>query len=70
VGYTPRLSTAVWIGYPDSRRPMVDIHGLEEVNGETLPLDLWALYMKRATSGEPPIGFPEADPSEFEIRYP
>lgn len=61
VGYTPRLSTAVWVGYPDGRRSMVDVHGLEEVNGSTLPVDLWAAYMTRATAGKTPLGFSEAD---------
>jgi penicillin-binding protein 1A len=70
VGYTARLSTAVWIGYPESRRSMVAVHGLPEVNGETLPLDLWSAYMARATEGDPPIDFPEPDWTEFEVRYP
>ena len=65
VGYTPRLSTAVWLGYPDGRRSMVGIHDLEEVNGATLPLDLWATYMKRATEGKSPLGFSDADYSEL-----
>ena len=65
VGYTRRLSTAVWVGYPEGRRPMVDIHGLEEVNGRTLPLDIWAGYMQEVTAGSTPLNFPEADYSEF-----
>ncbi|HZY64473.1 MAG TPA: transglycosylase domain-containing protein [Rubrobacteraceae bacterium] len=65
VGYTRRLSTAVWVGYPEGRRSMVEIHGLEEVNGRTLPLDIWADYMDEATSGAAPLNFPEADYSEF-----
>jgi penicillin-binding protein 1A len=65
VGYTRRLSTAVWVGYPDDRSSMVDVHGLEEVNGRTLPLDIWADYMSEATSGAAPLNFPEADYGEF-----
>ena len=65
VGYTPRLSTAVWVGYPDGNRSMTGIHGLSEVNGETLPLDLWSLYMQRATSEDPVIDFSAPDLSEF-----
>ena len=67
VGYTPRLSTAVWVGYPEGRRSMRNVHGLPVVNGETLPLDLWALYMSRATSGLPVVRFPEADTSDFKL---
>ena len=66
VGYTPRLSTAVWAGYPDGRNPMVGIHGLEEVNGATLPLDLWSSYMEKATEGKSPLGFSDADYSQLE----
>lgn len=67
VGYTRRLSTAVWVGHPEGRRPMVDVHGLEEVNGRTLPLDIWADYMGEATSGASPLNFPDADYSEFSL---
>jgi penicillin-binding protein 1A len=69
VGYTPRLSTAVWVGYPDSRRSMAGVHGIEELNGETLPMDIWSSYMARATEGDPPLDFPEADLSGFRIVY-
>ncbi|MDQ3792714.1 MAG: transglycosylase domain-containing protein, partial [Actinomycetota bacterium] len=69
VGYTPRLSTAVWVGYPDSRRSMAGVHGIEELNGETLPMDIWSSYMARATEGDPPLDFPEADLNGFRIVY-
>lgn len=69
VGYTPRLSTAVWVGYPQGNRSMVGVRGLEEVNGETLPLDIWASYMARATAGDPPLDFPEPDLSELRVVY-
>jgi membrane peptidoglycan carboxypeptidase len=65
IGYTPLLCTAVWVGYPESRRSMVGVHGIEEPNGETLPMDLWSAYMSRATEEDPPLGFPEADLSGF-----
>jgi membrane peptidoglycan carboxypeptidase len=69
VGYTPRLCTAVWVGYPEGRRSLVGVHGIEEPNGETLPMDLWSAYMARATEGDPPLGFPEADLSDFRSVY-
>ncbi len=65
VGYTPRLATAVWVGYPEGRRPMTDVHGQPAINGENLPMDVWSLYMARATDGQPVLGFPEVDHSEF-----
>ena len=69
VGYTPRLCTSVWVGYPDSRRSMVGVHGIEELNGETLPMDIWSSYMATATEGDPPLDFPEADLGGFRIVY-
>ena len=69
VGYTPRLCTSVWVGYPEGRRSMVGVHGLEEPNGETLPMDVWSTYMARATEGDPTLGFPEGDLSDFRVLY-
>lgn len=65
VGYTPQLSTAVWVGYPEGRRPMQGVHGLPVVNGENFPLDIWAAYMRDATAGTPVTAFPVADMSGF-----
>ncbi len=67
VGYTPRLATAVWVGYPEGRRSMVDIHGEPVINGENLPMDLWSRYMSRATAGKPALDFPPSDTSEFKL---
>ncbi|MDF2701115.1 MAG: glycosyl transferase, family 51 [Rubrobacteraceae bacterium] len=69
VGYTPRLCTSVWVGYPEGRRSMVGVHGLEEPNGETLPMDVWSAYMDRATEGDPDLGFPAGDWSDFRVHY-
>jgi membrane peptidoglycan carboxypeptidase len=69
VGYTPRLCTSVWVGYPEGRRSMVGVHGLEEPNGETLPMDVWSSYMASATEGDPTLDFPAGDLSEFRVLY-
>lgn len=65
VGYTPRLSTAVWVGYPEGNRSMSGVHGLEEAGGETLPLDLWSVYMEKATEGDPVLDF--SAPNLYEL---
>lgn len=65
VGYTAQLSTAVWVGYPEGHKPMLDVHDESVVNGETLPMDIWSTYMAAATEGEPVIGFPRPDQREF-----
>ena len=48
IGFIPQLSTSVWVGYPNERRSMVNINGLQEINGENYPLDIWSLYMQSA----------------------
>jgi penicillin-binding protein 1A len=62
IGFIPQLSTGVWVGYPDERRPMVNINGLPEINGENYPLDIWSLYMQGAVEI-----FPE---QEFDVPSP
>jgi penicillin-binding protein 1A len=47
IGYVPQLSTAVWVGYPDSLVPMTDVHGFA-VAGGTFPARIFARYMRPA----------------------
>jgi penicillin-binding protein 1A len=50
VGYTPGLSTAVWIGFPDGQEhELRGVHGLKGVTGGTLPAQIWHDYMDVAT---------------------
>ena len=65
VGYTPRLSTAVWVGYPGGHKPMLNVHDESVVNGETLPMDIWSTYMAEATAGDPVLEFSRPDRREF-----
>lgn len=46
-GYTPRLATVVWVGYPRRSRPMLDVHGLR-VTGSNIPSFIWRDYMRTA----------------------
>ena len=50
-GYTPRLATAVWVGYPESNEiEMTGVHGII-VFGGTFPAEIWnSVY----TNGEIP----------------
>src|SRR5437764_12984316 len=59
-GFTPHLSTSVWVGYPNSKVPMLDVHGIE-VNGGSLPAQIWHDYMSSAIGSDCP-DFPQ--PSE------
>jgi penicillin-binding protein 1A len=45
VGYTPRMSTAVWVGYPQGNIPMVGGFG------GTLAAPIWHDYMQQASGG-------------------
>jgi penicillin-binding protein 1A len=45
VGYTPRLSTAVWVGYPGGNIPMATGFG------GTLAAPIWHDYMQQASGG-------------------
>ena len=41
VGYTPKLTAAVWMGRPNDNQPMGAVHGIEAVQGGTLPALMW-----------------------------
>jgi penicillin-binding protein 1A len=56
VGYTPDLSTSVWVGYRESRQPMTNVHGIA-VAGGTFPAQIWQKFMSRALAGQPPRDF-------------
>ncbi|MDQ4130244.1 MAG: transglycosylase domain-containing protein, partial [Actinomycetota bacterium] len=46
-GYTPRLATAVWVGYPNALREMRGVHGVD-VAGGTFPAQIWHHFMVTA----------------------
>ncbi|HYF45191.1 MAG TPA: transglycosylase domain-containing protein, partial [Acidimicrobiales bacterium] len=56
-GYTPQLSTAVWMGYSDVPRPLEGIKGLGSVTGGSFPAQTWQRFMAQAHEGVPVIGF-------------
>ncbi len=51
VGFTPNLSTAVWVGYPGTRVPMNPPTTPISVAGGTYPATIWQKYMKVAHKG-------------------
>ncbi|MHB1390300.1 MAG: transglycosylase domain-containing protein [Thermoleophilia bacterium] len=57
VGYTPDLSTSVWIGYPDGSIPMTNVHG-GSVWGGGFPAIIWHDFMTEAVKDTPPRDFP------------
>jgi penicillin-binding protein 1A len=58
-GYTPRYATVVWMGYPNRRVSMTDVHG-EPQQGGYLPAEIWHDYMSTVTEGQSCTEFPEA----------
>ncbi len=56
-GYTPDLAAAVWVGHEDSRRPMLNVHGIT-VQGGTFPAQIWRKFMLPALAGTPATRFP------------
>ncbi|HEY7794838.1 MAG TPA: PBP1A family penicillin-binding protein [Gaiellaceae bacterium] len=57
-GYTPRLGTTVWVGYPKGKIPMTSVHGIS-VAGGTFPAQIWRLFMSSAIGGLEDVDFPE-----------
>jgi penicillin-binding protein 1A len=62
VGYTPALSTAVWMGYSDSRKAMTGIKGVSRVYGGTIPAKTWQTFMSKAMEGVDTPDFPPPGP--------
>ena len=62
VGYTPELTTAVWVGHPDLYLPMNNIPefvaaGVRRVQGGTFPARIWKATMDGALAGTPATRF-------------
>ena len=58
-GFTPQLSTVVWIGRHEAQIPLLNIHGYPRLFGGSLPCEIWTRYMSAALAGQPELGFPE-----------
>jgi penicillin-binding protein 1A len=56
-GYTPQLSTAVWMGYSDVPRPLVGILGVGSVSGGSFPAQTWGRFMAAAHADLPVADF-------------
>jgi penicillin-binding protein 1A len=51
-GYNSEYATVVWMGYPNKRVSMTDVHG-EVQQGGALPATIWHDYMGPVTEGHP-----------------
>ena len=63
VGYTPTLSTAVWMGYSsDQATPLLGIKGVPRVFGGTIPARAWHDFMAAALKDVPVTDFSDPPP--------
>jgi penicillin-binding protein 1A len=62
VGYTPTLSTAVWMGHPKANVTMANVHGVPHVVGGSLPAMIWKDFMIEAVKDVEPLPFTPAAP--------
>ncbi|HVE46534.1 MAG TPA: PBP1A family penicillin-binding protein [Acidimicrobiales bacterium] len=61
VGYTPQLSTAVWMGSPVGNVPMKNVGG-RNVTGGSFPARIWGAYTAAALADVPAVSFPAPNP--------
>ena len=68
VGYTPQLSTAVWMGAPQARVSMYGVGRFPRVYGGTYPAMMFGAFMGPALDGQPALGFPGPPPPNREPK--
>ena len=64
VGYTPKLATAVWVGYPDAQVSM-EATRIGSVAGGTWPAMIWRDFMITAKGDDCDDFPPPTEPAEF-----
>jgi penicillin-binding protein 1A len=57
-GYTVQIATCVWVGFPKGQIPLVDIEGVSQVFGGTIPAAIWHDFMEIAMQGKKAVSFP------------
>ncbi len=70
VGYTPTLSTAVWIGNKEKPTSLFNIKGVARVTGGSIPAQTWKAFMTAALEGVPPDDFPQPPPPQAPPTVP
>jgi len=68
-GYVPQLAACVWIGYPHREQSLVDVEGVPEVFGGSLPAAIWHAFMAEAVGNLEPRDFPKPSFSPYD-QYP
>ncbi|HVF74060.1 MAG TPA: PBP1A family penicillin-binding protein [Acidimicrobiales bacterium] len=65
VGFTPQLSTAVWMGNPDGNVAMNGVSPCGSVTGGCIPSMIWNAYMSAVLEGQPSVPFAPPDPRQI-----
>jgi penicillin-binding protein 1A len=68
-GYVPQLATCVWIGYPHRELSLLNVEGVAEVFGGSLPAAIWHAFMAEAVGNLEVRDFPEPSFSPYD-QYP
>ncbi|HVB26619.1 MAG TPA: transglycosylase domain-containing protein [Mycobacteriales bacterium] len=64
VGFTPQLSTAVWLGNGRPGQPLTNVPGFSGgVYGGELPAEIWQQFMNAALAAAPVVPFASASPT-------
>ncbi|MGH9279149.1 MAG: transglycosylase domain-containing protein [Acidimicrobiales bacterium] len=69
VGFTPQLSTAVWMGAPEARVSMYNVGAYPRVYGGTYPAMIFGAYLREVLAGQPAPGFAAPAPNPRGGRY-
>ena len=67
VGFTPQLSTAVWMGHPEEKVPMTDVQGRNGTGG-WVPARIWGAYMTSVLEKETIVPFRKPPPPQRESQ--
>jgi len=57
-GFVPQLATCVWVGYPAGEIPLLNVEGVGQVFGGTLPAQIWRNFMEPAVAPWPVKALP------------
>jgi penicillin-binding protein 1A len=63
VGFSPQITTAVWMGDPAGEVSMNPFFTIGAVNGGTIPARIWGDFMSQALANLPVANFTPPDPS-------
>ncbi|HEY3920810.1 MAG TPA: penicillin-binding transpeptidase domain-containing protein, partial [Gaiellaceae bacterium] len=72
-GYTPQLATCVWVGYPSREIPLLNVEGVPDMFGGTIPAEIWHDFMAGALAHTPavPFVYPSSIPGQpsYPVSY-